>query len=224
MEEKINILDLDLDCITAKDAMIQAIQFLDSESLDVIEIISMNALMEYQDNDQWRNLTAEMGMLIPGEAEILKAADISDRTKLKEAEEGTFLKLFIKYLEKKRKNIYVLAQSEEEYLVTEEILRKRNRGIRISGHSVLDPQEAREENVINDINGTETDCILSVLHTPYQEEFVSRNRALLDVSVWLGCGAAFAQQYTNRGPSGRVRHFLLKKLFWYRVERQNREE
>lgn len=207
MEEKINILDLDLDCITAKDAMIQAIQFLDSESLDVIEIISMNALMEYQDNAQWRNLTAEMGMLIPGEAEILKAADISDRTKLKEAEEGTFLKLFIKYLEKKRKNIYVLAQSEEEYLVTEEILRKRNRGIRISGHSVLDPQEAREENVINDINGTETDCILSVLHTPYQEEFVSRNRALLDVRVWLGCGAAFAQQYTNRGPSGRVRHF-----------------
>ncbi len=224
MEEKINILDLDLDCITAKDAMIQAIQFLDSESLDVIEIISMNALMEYQDNAQWRNLTAEMGMLIPGEAEILKAADISDRTKLKEAEEGTFLKLFIKYLEKKRKNIYVLAQSEEEYLMTEEILRKRNRGIRISGHSVLDPQEAREENVINDINGTETDCILSVLHTPYQEEFVSRNRGLLDVRVWLGCGAAFAQQYTNRGPSGRVRHFLLKKLFWYRVERQNREE
>ena len=95
MEEKINILDLDLDCITAKDAMIQAIQFLDSESLDVIEIISMNALMEYQDNAQWRNLTAEMGMLIPGEAEILKAADIRDRTKLKEAEEGTFLKLFI---------------------------------------------------------------------------------------------------------------------------------
>lgn len=224
MEEKINILDLDLDCITAKDAMIQAIQFLDSESLDVIEIISMNALMEYQDNDQWRNLTAEMGMLIPGEAEILKAADISDRTKLKEAEEGTFLKMFIKYLEKKRKNIYVLAQSEEEYLATEEILRKRNRWIRISGHSILDPQEAREENVVNDINGTETDCILSVLHTPYQEEFVSRNRALLNVRVWLGCGAAFAQQYTNRGPWGRVKHFLLKKLFWYRVERQNREE
>ena len=202
MEEKINILDLDLDCVTAKDAMIQAIQFLESESLDAIEIISMNVLMEYQDNDQWRKLTAELGMLIPGEAEILKAADISDRTKL----------------------IYVLAQSEEEYLAAEDILRKRNHGLRFSGHSILDPQEAREENVINDINGTETDCILSVLHTPYQEEFISRNRALLNARVWLGCGAAFAQRYTNRGPSGRFKHFLLKKLFWYRVERQNREE
>ena len=200
MEEKINILDLDLDCVTAKDAMIQAIQFLESESLDAIEIISMNVLMEYQDNDQWRKLTAELGMLIPGEAEILKAADISDRTKLKEAEEGTFLKIFIKYLEKKRKNIYVLAQSEEEYLAAEDILRKRNHGLRFSGHSILDPQEAREE------------------------EFISRNRALLNARVWLGCGAAFAQRYTNRGPSGRFKHFLLKKLFWYRVERQNREE
>ena len=211
MEEKINILDLNLDCVTVKNAMIQAIQFLDSDSIDTIEIISMNTLMEQREDEGW-------------EAEILRAADISDRTKLKEAEEGTFLKMFIKYLEKKRKNVYILAESEEEFLKTRNLLRNRNRGIRFSGYSVLDPQEAREENVINEINGTETDCILSVLHTPYQEEFISRNKALLNVRVWLGCGAVFAQQYENKGPAGRLKHFLQKKLFWYRVEHQNKEE
>ena len=115
-------------------------------------------------------------------------------------------------------------ESEEEFLKTRNLLRNRNRGIRFSGYSVLDPQEAREENVINEINGTETDCILSVLHTPYQEEFISRNKALLNVRVWLGCGAVFAQQYENKGPAGRLKHFLQKKLFWYRVEHQNKEE
>lgn len=224
MEEKINILDLDLDCITAKNAMRQAIQFLDSDSVDTIEIISMNTLMEQREDEGWKKLAGELTMLLPGEAEILRAADISDRTKLKEAEEGTFLKMFIKYLEKKRKNVYILAQSEEGILKTRNLLRSRNRGIRFSGCSVLDPRDAREENVINDINGTETDCILSVLHTPYQEDFISRNKALLNVRVWLGCGEVFAQQYENKKLSGRMRHFLQKKLFWYSVERQNREE
>ena len=224
MEEKLNILDLNLDCVTVKNAMIQAIQFLDSDSIDTIEIISMNTLMEQREDEGWKKLAGELTMLLPGEAEILRAADISDRTKLKEAEEGTFLKMFIKYLEKKRKNVYILAESEEEFLKTRNLLRNRNRGIRFSGYSVLDPQEAREENVINEINGTETDCILSVLHTPYQEEFISRNKALLNVRVWLGCGAVFAQQYENKGPAGRLKHFLQKKLFWYRVEHQNKEE
>lgn len=224
MEEKINVLDLDLDCITVKNAMRQAIQFLDSDSINTIEIISMNTLMEQREDEGWKKLAGELTMLLPGEAEILRAAEISDRTKLKEAEEGTFLKMFIKYLEKKRKNVYILAQSEEEILETRNLLRSRNHGIRFSGSAILDPQEAREENVINDINGTETDCILSVLHTPYQEEFISRNKALLNVKVWLGCGKVFAQQYENKKLTGRIKHFLQKKLFWYRVERQNREE
>lgn len=224
MEEKINILDLDLDCITAKKAMIQAIQFLESDSLDTIEILSMNALMEFRDDEQWKNMAGESGMLLPGEAEILKAGDISDRIMLKEADEGTFLKMFIKYLQKNHKKIYVLAETEDELIRTEEVLRRKNRGIRFSGNSVLDPREAREENVINDINGTETDCILSVLHTPYQEEFISRNKALLNARVWMGCGTVFGQQYSSPGPADRIKHFLLKKMFWYRVERQNRDE
>lgn len=224
MEEKINILDLNLDCITAKDAMIQAIQFFDSDSLDTIEIISMSTLMEHREDEEWKKLASELTLLLPGEAEILKAADVSDRIKLKETEEGTFFKMFMKYLEKKHKNIYVLAQSEEELLKTEDMLRKRNRGIRFCGHSVLNPQEAKEENVINDINGTEADCILSVLHPPYQEEFISRNKALLDVKVWFGCGAVFGRHFESTGLAGRLKHFLQKKLFCYRVERQNREE
>ena len=59
MEEKINILDLELDCITAKSAMIQAMQFFDSDSLDTIEIMSMSALMECRDDERWKEKAGE---------------------------------------------------------------------------------------------------------------------------------------------------------------------
>lgn len=224
MEEKINILDLEMDCITAKSAMIRAIQFLDSDSLNTIEIMSMSALMSCRDDGAWKSLAGGADLLIPGEAELLKAADIPEKTILKETGEGTFLKLFIKYIQKNHKKIYILAESEEELEKTQEMLRRRNRGIRFSGGSVLDPQEAREENVVNDINGTETDCILSVLPAPYQEEFISRNKALLNARVWLGCGRVFRQQYDSRTLGERAKHFFLKKMFHYRVERENRDE
>lgn len=213
-----------MDCITAKSAMIRAIQFLESDSLDTIEILSMSDLMSLQDDESWKVLAGQSELLLPGESELLKAADISERTMLKEAGEGTFLKLFIKYIQKNHKKIYVLAGSEEDLTGTQEMLRKRNRGIRFSGSAVLDPEEAREETVINDINGTETDCILSVLPAPYQEEFMSRNKALLNARVWLGCGHVFRQQYDGRSLGDRAKHFFLKKMFRYRVERGSRDE
>ena len=56
----------------------------------------------------------------------------------------------------------------------------------VSGHACLDPAGNREEEVVNDINGTETDCVLSVLSSPYQESFISRNKTLLNTKLWFG--------------------------------------
>ena len=57
---------------------------------------------------------------------------------------------------------------------------------------MISETEGREEEIINEINGTETDCIISVLPSPYQEMFIGRNRSLLNVKLWLGCGAMLA--------------------------------
>ena len=79
----------------------------------------------------------------------------------------------------------------------------------------------RIQNVINAINGTETDCILSVLSSPFQEQFIQRNKALLNARVWLGCGTAFRQNFEDMRLNNRIRHFVMKRLFRYRVGKQN---
>ena len=45
MKERINVLSTEMDCITAKEAMLKAIAFLERESVDIIEVLSMSALM-----------------------------------------------------------------------------------------------------------------------------------------------------------------------------------
>ena len=224
MEEKIEVLGVQLDCMTAKETMLSAMQFMENDSVDTIEIMTMDDLMNNQENEVWKAQTDELKIVLPGEAEILEAADIRDRIKLKETENRTFLKMFMKYLQKNQKRVYVLAEMEEDVNATENAIRRYNRGICLSGHACLSPDERREEEVVNDINGTETDCILSVLPVPYQESFISRNRMLLNTKVWLGCGPMLIRSYGDRNLLHQVRHFFRKKMFRREVEKQQKDK
>lgn len=96
MEDNIDVLGVELNCLTAKEAMLQAMQFMENDLVDTIEILSMEDLMYGREDVEWKNLVREFGLVLPGEAEILKAADVHDRAKEKETANHTFLKLFLK--------------------------------------------------------------------------------------------------------------------------------
>ena len=220
MADSIEVMGVVLDCLNEKDAMLQAMQFMENDLVDTIEILSMNDLMNGREDMEWKNLVNECGLVIPGEAEILKAADAGGRNLEKETADHTFLKLFLKYLQKNQKKIFLLADTEEDLLRTADAVRRYSRGIKLTGSGVIKPDDNKEESLINEINGTETDCILSVLETPYQEQFIGRNRALLNAKVWLGCGAVFREGYGARRPAGRLKHIFRKFLFSWRAGKE----
>ena len=71
-------------------------------------------------------------------------------------------------------------------------------------------EEIDELTVANRINGTENDCILSIISAPKQEEFIAKNKNVLNSRVWLGLGSG-GQLEWEKGKSGRslpinVRH------------------
>lgn len=219
MTDNIEVMGISLDCLTAKETMIRAMRFIDKDSVDIIGILSMDVLMKNSGDEQWRELVDGFDLALPGDPEILKAADIGDRDRLKETENHTFFRLFMKYLQKNQKKVFLLAETEEKLNRTEEMLARYGRGLRLAGRGLLE-DDGREENVINEINGTETDCILSVLSSPYQEQFIDRNKALLNANVWFGCGAVFGGEQEKSVPIGRVKRFFRKKLFWWRAGKE----
>ena len=220
MDKTINIFGVEMECLSAKEAMISALHFLENDSLDTIELMTMDMLLAGQDDPEWKEQVCGLDLVLPEEAEILKAAGAEDRSLLKEAEERTFLRMFMKYLQKKRGRIFLVAESEEELVRLEESLSRYDRGIRVVGHAVLTESGGMEEDVINEINGTETDCIFSVLQSPYQERFITASKAFLKAKVWLGCGTVLEQSYDARHPGKRIKRFIMKRVFRYRVEQQ----
>lgn len=213
MREKIDVQGVKFHCMPAQEAMEKAVGFLESDTVDTIEILTMDVLMAGHSNDEWKRQIDEIKLVLPGEAEILEIAGVDDRGILKETGNAVFLKLFLKYLQKNRKKIFLLAQSEEIVKRAEDIISRYHYGIRLTGHALLDADDGREEAVINTINGTETDCLISILTSPYQESFISRNRALLNVKTWFGCGAMLVKYYNRRSVFGRLRYRITKMIF-----------
>lgn len=222
MEEKMNIFDVEIDGFTAKAAMHMAVRYMQSESVNTIEIVTLDMLMQGKDDPAWKEDTKEIDMVLPGESEILEAAKITDRNLLKDVANQTFLKMFLHYLRRNKKRVFLIAQSEKELISLEEVMEKYHTGIAAVGNGILGSEGKSEEDIINDVNGAETDCIISALPSPAQENFISRNKSLLNARIWLGCGSILTDNYHEKSTGG-VRRFLMKKAFRYKVEKQKKE-
>lgn len=218
MTEKISIFDVEISCIKAKEAMMQAIGFMKGDSVNTIELVSMESLMKEHENPEWKKKVSMQDLVLPGSVEILEAAKTDDKL---------FLRMFLKYLQKNHHKIYLLAASQEELVKAEEALARYNQGIRVVGDAVIHLEDGeltdadRIHGIVNAVNGSEADCILSVLPSPAQEDFIEQNRALIDTRVWIGCGSVLMRSFDDRKMTSRIKRMLVKKVFRYKVEKQN---
>ena len=96
MCEKIEVLGLQLDGFTAKEAMQEAIRYMETEPISTIEILAGTSVVELTETGDLRDKLAQMELLIVGDRTLLELSGIEDRTLLKEAETHLFLKMFLR--------------------------------------------------------------------------------------------------------------------------------
>lgn len=211
MNEKINIFDVELDSFTAKSAMRQAVEYLESDSINLVEVVTLDMLLQEKENKEWKEQTAKLDMILPGEEGILQAAKITDIRLLKDVSGKIFLKMFFRYLQKNHKKIILITSDEKMTERLKKAIQKNHKGMIVTGACQLDENRSQEE-IVNEINGMEADCILSFLPAPLQENFIVNNKALLNVKLWLGCGSTLAERYIENGTGG-IKYYFMKKRF-----------
>ena len=222
MDRKMNVLGVQVDDYSAKEAMRRAIEYLQTEAINVIEMLTTDVLVKSSVVEGVKQNTEEADMILIGDKAILEAAGIQESKRLQEAAEDVFLKMFLRYLEKNRNRIWLMADSQEELDSFEEILRERYPKVRIMGGAVVPEHAESDDMIVNEINGLEIDCILSELDLAEREAFIARNRIIVNARVWLRVGKQLRLQETETGfrksVYGFVRKFILKK----EIERENR--
>ncbi len=231
MENRIDIFDIGIDALTAKDALKKIVQFMEGETLNAVEVVTLELLVRGQNDPEWREHMKKMDLILPGERDILDASEKAaallegatanpDSHLMKELDKRVFLKMFFKYLQRSQKKLFVLAGKEEDLALLNEAIRPYMRGMVQVGRAVLSEGNGRKDRIINEINGVEPDCILSILPYPMQERFISDAKALLNARVWMGLGLPLFEENHKKKTVRKLRRFFLKKTFLHLVDRQ----
>lgn len=231
MENRIDIFDIGIDAMTAKDSLKKIVQFMEGGTLNTVEVVTLELLVQGQEDPEWRERMKKMDLVLPGERDILdaseKAAALSegvpvclDSHLLKELDKRVFLKMFFKYLQRSRKKVFVLAGQEEDLALLDQAIRPYMGGAVQAGRAVLSEGSVSKDSIINEINSVEPDCILSILPYPMQECFISDAKALLNARVWMGLGLSLLEENHRKKPVRKLRRFFLKRVFLRLVDRQ----
>lgn len=223
MERLINVFDIELTGDSAKETVRKIAVNLEEERIYTVGIVTLEMLVQEKDNDIWKGQLKTMDVLFPGDKEILRAACETDRSLTKESDKKDFAKLLFRYLQKNKKTVFLLTETEAQLEIFQNHLKKYSQNLRIVGKGLLGADGINKEKIINEINGLEPDCILAALSCPWQAKFISENKALLNTRVWVGLGPQFVQEKPKRKTAGRIRTYILKKLFHYQLEKQAEE-
>ena len=217
MEDVLQVLDVAVDCHSAKENMKKVVQYMESEPMNLVEMITMQTLVDIPQEDEITVQMKEFDLTFAGNKEILQAAEVTRPDYLKEAEEMLFMKMFLRYLHKNRKRVFLIADTAELLDALIEYAKNRYSGIRISGTASMEEHGVSDDMIVNMVNGTETDCIMAFLPSPLQEQFALRNKALLNARMWMGLGTDVKDKLMgslvkNKLKTFFVRQFLKKKI------------
>ncbi|MDE7038234.1 MAG: WecB/TagA/CpsF family glycosyltransferase [Lachnospiraceae bacterium] len=220
MNSKISVLDIDIDNCSAKEAMKKTMEYMGTEPVNIIEMATVNGLMQMDSMQQLKEDICGFDLVLAGDKTILEAADITDHKYLKETEGRVFLRMFMRYLHKNHKRIYLLVESEAEGQELYDYFQRYYYGLQVIGLAKVSAQNRADDMLVNDINGGEVDCILSTLKSTLQEEFIVKNRSFLDARLWLGLGKENIPVGRPGLAQGRIARFFVNRIFKKEMEKR----
>lgn len=207
MIKKIDILGIQLDNYTVREAIMQVEAYLTNDTLNTIESISAQMLVDSENDPVLKEVMDSLDLAVIGEKEIMQAAGIGTMQRIRETEENDFFMEFFKRIERNKKSIFLLGETGEKLHQMRKKLQQEFPKLAIAGEYAVDNCAGNLEAVINEMNGVTPDIIVSILPTPLQEHFFWEHREKISANIWYGIGA-LALKKKQHGFLGMLRSML----------------
>lgn len=219
------VLQVPLDDCTAKEAMKAVTGYMSEELLSTIEFVTADLLMQASEDPELREDIGLVDLAFPSDKAVLEVAEITDKKKIQEIENKTFLKMLMHYFHKNHSRVFVVTDTESETESLVEVLARRYSGIQVVDTAVLPETESKDDGLVNRINGTAegVDCVIAVLKSPRQEAFLRKNKTVLDARVWVSVGKLLADD-GKKSIWEQWKGFLEKKILKREAQKKKREE
>ena len=218
MQRKIQVLGVELDNCSAKEAMKTVVEGLREERMNVVEMVSMNTLAKFQQLDEAVNMFEAFDLVLPSDKGILQAAEIEDERRLKEVDQMVFIKMVMRYLQKNQVRVFLLSETEESRQQLEQYIEEEYGNLKIVQSMSLEDKGSSDDMILNYVNGAEVECVLSTIPSPVEEHFVFRNQSIINARIWLGFGALLRDINREKKGIQKIRELISRHILKKEVE------
>ena len=212
MNEKIQVLGLGIDNLTAKDAVKRVVSYMETEPVNVVEMVTMNTLGKFQQDETAAELFEHFDIALASDKGILEAAGVTDERRLKEVDELLFIKMVMRFLHKNSSRVFLLAEDVADLQKLEMYMQEDYSNVQVVGTATMEENAASDDMLLNLVNGAEAECILSALPSPVEEQFIFRNQALVNAKVWLGFGNLLDELKKEKTGFMKVKEFIIRQF------------
>ena len=188
MTKKIDILGIQLNDYTVREAILKVEAFPDDNVPKAIESISMKMLMEAENDAELKEVLTSLDVPVIGEKEILEIAGVNNMQRIKETKERDFFVEFFKRMERNRRRIFLLGETEEKINAIKQQLFAEYPRLQFAGEYALEKCVGDLDAAVNEVNAATPDVVVSVLPTPAQERFFGAHRDKINAKIWYGLG------------------------------------
>lgn len=223
--QKINILGTAITDYSLKESLALMEEYVRSGALNTILYITTPTLILAAKNEEEKQLIEAMDMTLCGDTDILRVAKIDAMGRLYEVENFVFLKEFLRRVVRSNKQVYLLAESEEELRKLGRELEMIQKGIVVGGSSIIEEAAEDREEIINRINDVAPLAVISRLPSGRQEKWMLESKLLINAEVWLGIDKDMTLDRTEKSVYKKLRDKFYRKMFYRRISRfEDKEE
>lgn len=222
--KRINLLGITLTDYSLKESLKLSNHYLNNGALNTILVVSTQILVEAGGNLEYKKWIESMDITVCGETDILRATDSASRNRLKEIENGDFIREFFHRLTWARKKIFLLSSSEQQMEFLKKEILEVQPNLHIVGQYILEDIATGVDLFINEINDIVPSVIISRIPHPLQEQLVYENKMKMNANVWLAL-SEHSIIHTKKGMrTSRLTTIFYKNIFKRRVSKYNNEK
>lgn len=187
---KINVLGVNFDNITMKEAVDKCNDFLLTDKLNIIITPNPEIVMHARKNENFRNIINEAQLVIPDGIGVIYGSKIL-KTPLKQRVAGFDLicNFFENAENKAEKKVYILGAKPGVAEIAKQKLEEKY-NLKVVG--VQDGYFNKDlvPEIIQKINSSEANILLVGLGMEKQEKFIYENKVKLNAKIAIGCGGS----------------------------------
>ncbi|MBE7037998.1 MAG: WecB/TagA/CpsF family glycosyltransferase [Ruminococcaceae bacterium] len=190
MENKVNILGVNIDKLTIDEACEKIYSFLDEDKLHYVFTPNSEMIMAAYRDENLKKILNSADILSADGIGVVYASKILKNPIMERAAGFDIAKSLLKKLNDNKKSLYLFGSKPGISQRAAKNITKDYPDIIISGCQDGYFDEEKEKEIINDINEKKPDVVFVCLGVPKQEKWIYKNKDNLNAKVLMGLGGS----------------------------------